>query len=151
LGKLAQVAENMLRSGESQCKVAEYLKISRRSVGAIAKRMRQGSYAAPSGGSVEQTFDTLVRSDLQRVAKLSLQHITPEKAEQANIRDLATVMDKSLGRLEAIESRAGNLHMFGQLAALYDLTPSHSVSRVTLEQKVTVERQHTLQEKQEDL
>ena len=108
LGNRVQIAQALLRHGASQSKVAQDLGISRRSVGAIAKGMREGEVAAASGAPAEPSFEAYVKGDLQRVAKLSLQNITQEKAERANIRDLATVFDKSLGRLEAMEDRTGN-------------------------------------------
>jgi hypothetical protein len=156
LGNKVQLAQTLLRSGASQSKVASDLSISRRSVWDIAKKMKTapaGAITALSGNQtnpivplpagVQAGFDAYVRGDLQRVARLSLEHITKEKAEKATLRDLSFAADKTLTRLEAIEARSSNMHAFAQIYGQFGITPSHSASRVTLEQKITVETQHT--------
>ena len=55
------------------------------------------------------------------------------------MRDCAFSADKTLGRLETIDARAGSLHALAQIFGNYVIVPSHSVSRVTVEQRVTVE------------
>ena len=148
LGNKVALAAALLKAGASITKTAKDLGISRHSVQAIAGRMRTPAVATLSGeqpdaSGVQQEFDTYVKGDLQRVAKLSLQSITPEKAQKASLRDLSFAADKTLGRLEAIESRTSNLQVFAQIFGQYGITPSHSVSRMTLEQKITVEAQLT--------
>jgi hypothetical protein len=156
LGNKVQLAQVLLRSGASQGKVAKDLSISRRSVWAIAQKMKDpqsGAYAALSGtpanptvpvpDSVQSGFDAYVKGDLQRVARLSLESITKEKAEKATLRDLAFATDKTLGRLEAIESRSSNMQAFSQIYSSLGIAQSHSASRMTLEQKITVETSHT--------
>jgi len=156
LGSKVQLAETLLRSGASQLKVAKDLSISVRSVGEIARRMgkalservtalsgTQANPMLPLPAGVRSGFDAYVRGDLQRVARLSLEHITKEKAEKATLRDLSFAADKTLTRLEAIEARSSNMHAFAQIYSQFGITPSHSASRVTLEQKITVETQHT--------
>jgi hypothetical protein len=96
----------------------------------------------PLPPGVQSGFDEYVRGDLQRVTRLSLENITKEKAEKATLRDLSFAADKTLARLEAIEARTSNLQAFSQIFTQYGITPSHSASRVTLEQKITVETQH---------
>jgi hypothetical protein len=152
LGNKVQLAQALLRSGGSQRKVAKDLSISVRSVGEIARRMGQApsqTVTAPSGtqanpilplpAEVRSGFDEYVLGDLQRVVRLSLGNITKEKAEQATLRDICFAVDKTLTRLEAIETRKSNLGAFNSFTADYGIVGSHSVSRLTLESKVTIE------------
>ncbi|HKQ34021.1 MAG TPA: hypothetical protein VJT11_01820 [Nitrospiraceae bacterium] len=156
LGNKVQLAEVLLRSGASQLKVAKDLSISVRSVGEIARRMGKApsqtitalsgtpvNPTVPVPDSVQSGFDDYVKGDLQRVARLSLGNITAEKAKKATIRDLGFVADKSLARLEAIESRSSNMQAFAQIYSSLGIAQSHSASRMTLEQKITVETSQT--------
>jgi len=150
LGNRVQLAEALLKAGRTITATAKDLKISRHSAQAIAARMRTEAIkgvAAPSGEqhvppNVQKEFDTYVRGDLQRIAKLALGNITPEKAQKATVRDLSFAADKTLARLEAIEGRTSNFDALAQIVDHFGITPSHSASRVTLEQKITVETQH---------
>jgi hypothetical protein len=141
-----QLVESLLRAGASITQTAKDIGISRNSVKGIADRLKSqavNGVAALSGVQPEQTFDGYVNGDLQRVARLALTSITEDKAKKSTLRDLAFTTDKMLGRLEVIEARTTNLHVFAQIFAEYGITPSHSASRMTLEQKITVETQHT--------
>lgn len=137
LGNKIPLAEALLRSGASKSKVAKDLSISRHSVQAIAQRMTMPGQAAPSG--VQPDFDAYVKGDLQRVARLTLESITPEKVEGASLRDVAFTADKALSRLEAIDARSGNLSVFALVASQFGVAASHTASRVTVRETKEVE------------
>lgn len=146
LGRKRGEVEQLLLQGESKLKIARMLKISPHSVRAVARDLDRPGYA-PLSESVTtaptMTPDSLrapsIPDVLRTKAMQSVEHITPEKLKKASPQACAIVADRLLGRAETIEGRTSSFDALAQIAGQFGLQPSHSASRVTLEQKITVE------------
>lgn len=152
LGRKRGEVEQLLLQGESKLKIARLLKISPHSVRAVARDMDQPGYAPLSEGIAMAPTMTpaspqapSIPDVLRKKAMQSVDNITDEKLKKASPQACAIVADRLLGRAETIEGRTSNLDALVQIAGQFGLQPSHSASRVTLEQKITVETQHTPQ------
>lgn len=144
LGRKWYEVERLLLAGEPKLKIARMLKISAHSVRAVARGLDRPDYAALSGGQptpvdMAASSKTGVPDTLREKAMQAVDAITPEKLGKASPQSCAIVADRLLNRAEAIEGRTNSLDALGQFFGQYGVTPSHSVSRVTLEQRVTVE------------
>ena len=148
LGNKRAEVERMLLEGEPKLKIARALQISPHSVRAVARQMGEEGYAAPSGDvATVRDVDQLRKSLPDRLKATAMQAvaaITPQKLDKASPQACAIVADKLLGRADAMEKYGANSG-FGELAELYGLQASHSVSRLTLTQSVTIEKHRTAQ------
>lgn len=146
LGRKRVEVEQLLLQGESKLKIARMLKISAHSVRAVARDLDTPGYAALSDGVATAPAMTLsppqsIPDALRAKAMRSVEGITEEKLKKASPQACAIVADRLLGRAETIEGRMGNPHEFAQLFAEFGIVPSHSASRLTVEQRITVESQ----------
>jgi hypothetical protein len=149
LGKKRGEVEQLLLQGESKLRIARLLKISPHSVRAVARDLDRPGYAPLSGMIAAAPIMTpdsprgpSIPDVLRKKAMQSVDCITEEKLKKATPQACAIVADRLLGRAETIEVRTSNLDALSQIAGQFGITPSHSASRVTLEQKITVETQH---------
>jgi len=147
LGRKRGEVEQLLLQGESKLRIARLLKISPHSVRAVARDLDRPGYAALSDSvTIAPTMTSpqapSIPDVLRTKAMQSVDNITDEKLKKASPQACAIVADRLLGRAETIEGRTSNLDALVQIAGQFGLQPSHSASRVTLEQKITVETQH---------
>lgn len=146
----------MLLEGEPKVRIARALKISAHSVRAVAQQMGEERYAAPRRdtpgvGKAEPTRKSLPDA-LKEKAIQAVDAITSDKLRKASPQACAIVADRLLGRADALEIRGHNMDFLDNLTKQCGMELAHTVSRVTLEKKVTVETQHTPRAvKEEDL
>jgi hypothetical protein len=149
LGRKWYEVERLLLSGESKLKIARMLKISAHSVRAVARQMDAGYYAALSGSGTAAAKGAPSKSGLpdtlRNTAMRAVAAIDAEKLAKASVASCAIVADRLLNRAEALESHGRDLGFLDDLKATFGVQPSHSVSRLTMEQKITVETQHRSQ------
>lgn len=150
LGRKRGEVEQLLLQGESKLRIARLLKISPHSVRAVARDLDRPGYAPLSdriATAPPMTPDSprapSIPDVLRTKAMQSVEHITDDKLKKASPQACAIVADRLLGRAETIEGRTSNFDALAQIVGQFGITPSHSASRVTLEQKITVETQHT--------
>jgi hypothetical protein len=153
LGNKRYEVEQMLLEGQPKVKIARALKISAHSVRAVAQQLGEERYAAlsgdaPTAGNSEPTRKSLSET-LKTKAIQAVDAITPDKLEKATPQACAMVADRLLGRADALEKQGHDMNFLANLITNFGLAPSHSASRVTLEQKVTIETQHKLESQQE--
>jgi hypothetical protein len=147
--------EQMLLAGEAKVFIARALGVSAHTVRAVAQQLSDESYTGASGGVVQSTdlpavsngepiapARTSLPDTLKAKAMQAVDHITTDKLVKASPQACAIVADRLLGRADALEKSGHDLNFMGQMAHAYGITGSHSVSRVTLEQRVTVETKH---------
>lgn len=146
LGRKRGEVEQLLLQGESKLRIARLLKISPHSVRAVARDLDRPGYAPLSESiataptmTTDSPRATSIPDVLRTKAMQSVEHITDDKLKKASPQACAIVADRLLGRAETIEGRTSNLDALAQIVDHFGITPSHSASRVTLEQKITVE------------
>jgi hypothetical protein len=147
LGNKRYEVERMLLEGEPKLKIARALKISAHSVRAVARQLGEEAYAALSG-SASTVLATEVPAKtlpdrLRDKAIQAVDAITVGKLEKSSPQACAIVADRLLGRADALETRCGHVNFIGEFLNELGAQRSHAVSRLTLEQKVTVETQQT--------
>ena len=149
LGNKRHSVERMLLEGEPKLKIARALKISPHSVRAVARDMDAGRYAALSGSGTAAAKGAPSKSGLpdtlRNTAMRAVEAINAEKLEKASAASCAIVADRLLNRAEALESHGRDLGFLDNILATFGIQPSHSVSRLTMEQKITVETQQRSQ------
>lgn len=148
LGNKRDKVIQMLAKGQTKSFIAKALGISRAVVRAIGKSVEQ-TYAAPSGAAattlaapcpgVPQT----AADHLREKAMLIVQGINEEKIKKASLSSLALATDRLLNRAESLENKQTSLTVFQAIAKEYGITPSHSVSRLTVKQEISVESVQT--------
>jgi len=152
LGSKKDKVIQLLAMGKSKLSIAKTLKISPSSVRAVARSLKESypeSYAAPSGDtSTAPTIPCSVGpqtdSDILRgKARLMLAGIDDEKIRKASLSALSLGADRLLNRATSIENSRTDLSVFAQIATEYGIVPSHSVSRLTVKQEISVESAHS--------
>lgn len=146
LGNKRREVEALLLEGQPKQRVARILNISPHVVRAVAKQMDTPGYAAlseqialPATKGAAAPSGVSIPDLLRSKALQSVDAISEEKLRKASPSACAIVADRLLGRAESIEGRTNSLDALATIAGAFGISSSHSVSRVTLEQKVTVE------------
>jgi hypothetical protein len=147
LGNKRPEVERMLLEGEAKLKIARALKISPHSVRAVERQMSGEPYVAPSGKqpapAMGEGRSNSLPAHLKNVALRAVNAITDDKLKKATPQACALVADRLLNRADALEGKHSSFDLAVFLIQEFGAVPSHSVSRLTMEQKLTVESTDT--------